>query len=39
MVTYSTVSMDESEADSVKKTEETKADSVEETTEPEDSKE
>ena len=39
MVTYSTVSMDESEADSVKKTEETKADAVEETTEPEDSKE
>lgn len=39
MVTYSTVSMDEAEADSVKKTEETKADSVEETTEPEDSKE
>ncbi len=39
MVTYSTVSMDESEADSVKKTEETKADSVEETTEPEESKE
>ena len=39
MVTYSTVSMDESEADSVKKTEETKADAVEETTEPEESKE
>ena len=37
MVTYSTVSMDESEADSVKKTEETKADAVEETTEPEES--
>ncbi|MBS19825.1 MAG: 30S ribosomal protein S2 [Chloroflexi bacterium] len=39
MVTYSTVSMDEAEADSVKKTEETKADAVEETTEPEESKE
>ena len=39
MVTYSTVSMDESEADSVKKTEETKADAVEETNEPEESKE
>ncbi|MBA13191.1 MAG: 30S ribosomal protein S2 [Chloroflexi bacterium] len=39
MVTYSTVSMDDSEADSVKKTEETKADAVEETTEPEESKE
>ena len=39
MVTYSTVSMDESEADSVKKTEETKADAGEETTEPEESKE
>ena len=39
MVTYSTVSMDESEADSVKKTEEIKADAVEETNEPEESKE
>ena len=39
MVTYSTVSMDESEADSVKKTEDTKADAVEENTEPEESKE